>query len=56
MNVLDSQRTVFNAEIAHAAAVAGYHKALAEIDLLTGTPPDAGFAHVAPRDAEGRKR
>lgn len=38
LNVLDSQMTVFNAEIAHATAVAGYNKALAEIDLLTGTP------------------
>ncbi len=56
MNVLDSQMTVFNAEIAYAAAVAGYHKALAEIDLLRGTPSDAAVAHVELRDEEGRKR
>jgi outer membrane protein TolC len=44
LNVLDSQITVFNAEIAHATAVAGYNKALAEIDLLTGTPVESQYA------------
>ncbi|MBL8526385.1 MAG: TolC family protein, partial [Burkholderiales bacterium] len=38
LNVLDSQMTVFSAEIAQATAVAGYHKAQAQIDLLTGVP------------------
>lgn len=38
LNVLDGQMTVFNAEVAYATAVAGYNKALAEIDLLTGAP------------------
>ncbi len=36
MTLLDSQMTVYNFEIAHAAAMANYNKALAEIDLLTG--------------------
>ena len=56
LNVLDSQMTVFNSELAYATAVAGYHKALAEIDLLTGTPSDAAVAHVELQDEEGRKR
>ena len=48
LNVLDSQMTVFNAQIAYATAVAGYNKALAEIDLLTGTPTDT-VAHAGVR-------
>jgi len=36
MTLLDSQMNVYNFEIAHAAAVANYNKALAEIDLLVG--------------------
>ena len=39
MALLDSQMTVFNYELAYATAVAGYNKALAEIDLLTGKSP-----------------
>ena len=38
LSLLDTQMTVFNLEIAHAAAIAGYNKALAEIDLITGKP------------------
>ena len=37
--MLDSQMTVFNYEISLATAMAGYNKALAEIDLLIGKPP-----------------
>lgn len=37
--LLDNQMAIFNFEIAHAAAIANYHKALAEIDLLTGKSP-----------------
>jgi outer membrane protein TolC len=55
LNVVDSQMTVFNAELAYAEAIAGYNKALAEIDLLTGRPPDAGVAPVELRHEEGRK-
>lgn len=40
MTLLDNQMTVFSSEIALAAAVAGLHKALAEIDFLTGRQPD----------------
>jgi outer membrane protein TolC len=40
MTLLDSQMNVFNFEIAHAAAVANYNKALAEIDLFTGKSPN----------------
>lgn len=36
MTLLDSQMSVYNFEVAHAAAVVNYNKALAEIDLLTG--------------------
>lgn len=39
MTLLDSQMNVYNFEIAHAAAVVSYNKALAEIDLLTGRAP-----------------
>ena len=38
MTLLDSQMAVLNYEIAHATAVTGYNKALAEIDLITGGP------------------
>lgn len=36
--LLDSQMTLFNAEVGRAASVAAYNKALAEIDFLTGAP------------------
>jgi outer membrane protein TolC len=40
--LLDNQMAIFNFEIGYAAALAGYNKALAEIDLLTGrSPPEA---------------
>ncbi len=38
--LLDSQMTVLNYEISFVTAIAGYDKALAEIDLLTGKSPD----------------
>jgi outer membrane protein TolC len=38
LTLLDNQISVFNFEIAYAAAVTNYNKALAEIDLLTGRP------------------
>ena len=44
LNVLDSQMTVFGAEIAQATAVAGYHKAQAQIDLLRGAPANGVLA------------
>ena len=37
-SVLDGRMTVLNAEIGRAASVATYHKALAEIEFLTGAP------------------
>ncbi|HQR52972.1 MAG TPA: TolC family protein [Burkholderiales bacterium] len=46
-DVLDSQMTVFNAEIAQATAVAAYNKALAEIELLTGAQVDGASAQSA---------
>jgi outer membrane protein, heavy metal efflux system len=39
LTLLDSQMTVFNYEVSLATAIASYHKALAEIDLLVGKPP-----------------
>ncbi|ODT86191.1 MAG: transporter [Nitrosomonadales bacterium SCN 54-20] len=39
LTLLDSQMTVFNFEISLATAIAGYNKALAEIDFLTGKSP-----------------
>ena len=36
-SLLDSRMTVLNADIGRAASVAAYHKALAEIEFLTGT-------------------
>ncbi len=36
LTLLDTQMSVFNYEIASAAALAGYHKALTQIDFLTG--------------------
>jgi outer membrane protein TolC len=39
LTLLDSQMTVFNYEISLATAIASYNKALAEIDLLTGSHP-----------------
>jgi outer membrane protein TolC len=44
LSVLDSQMQVFNVELAYAAAIAGYNKALAELDLLTGKAPSASTA------------
>jgi cobalt-zinc-cadmium efflux system outer membrane protein len=38
LTLLDSQMTVLNYEVSHAAALSSYNKALAEIDLLTGKP------------------
>ena len=38
--LLDSQMTVFNYEVNHAAAVVAFNKALAEIDQLTGKAGD----------------
>lgn len=38
LTLLDSQMTVLNYEVSHAAALSNYNKALAEIDLLTGKP------------------
>jgi cobalt-zinc-cadmium efflux system outer membrane protein len=45
LTLLDSQMTVFNYEISLITAIANYHKALAEIDLLIGKSPDE-FAHL----------
>jgi len=39
--LLDSRMSVLNFEISRAAAIASYNKALAEIDFLTGTPPES---------------
>lgn len=39
MTLLDSQMTVLNSEISLATTMAGYNKALAEIDLLAGKSP-----------------
>jgi len=39
MTLLDSQMTVFNSEISLTTTIAGYNKALAEIDLLAGKSP-----------------
>jgi cobalt-zinc-cadmium efflux system outer membrane protein len=38
LTLLDSQMSVLNYEVSHAAALSGYNKALAEIDFLTGKP------------------
>lgn len=38
LTLLDNQMTVLNFELSHAAALSGYNKALAEIDLLIGKP------------------
>jgi outer membrane protein TolC len=39
LTLLDSQMTVFTYEISLVTAMAGHHKALAEIELLTGRSP-----------------
>ena len=39
LTLLDNQMAVFSYELGHAAALAGYSKALAEIGLLTGAAP-----------------
>ena len=36
LTLLDNQMTVLNYEVSHVSALAAHHKALAEIDLLTG--------------------
>ncbi|MBI2313939.1 MAG: TolC family protein [Betaproteobacteria bacterium] len=38
LSLMDSQMTVFNYEIVHAAALINYNKALAEVDFLVGKP------------------
>jgi outer membrane protein TolC len=43
LTLLDSQMTVFNYEINRVTAIAGYNKALAEIDLLAGKSPLHGW-------------
>ena len=40
LTLLDNQMSAFNYEIAYAASVSAYNKALAEIDLLTGKSPN----------------
>ncbi len=50
-DVLDSQMTVFSAEISYATAVAGYNQALAQIELLTGAQVER---EVAQSSGEGR--
>ncbi|MFM9967878.1 MAG: TolC family protein [Burkholderiales bacterium] len=40
LTLMESQMTVFNTEISMATASANYNKALAEIDFLTGKPPE----------------
>ncbi|MDA8107937.1 MAG: TolC family protein [Betaproteobacteria bacterium] len=45
LTLLDSQMAVFNYRVAHAAAVAGYDKARAEIDFLTGRPAGTAAEH-----------
>ncbi|MDE2366675.1 MAG: TolC family protein [Betaproteobacteria bacterium] len=48
LTLLDSQMTVFNYEVGLATAIAGYNKALAEIDLLVGKSPAApGDLHTS---------
>jgi outer membrane protein TolC len=37
-SLLDSRMTVFNAEVGYAASLAGYNKALGEIEFLVGKP------------------
>ena len=48
--LLDSQMSVFGYEVNHAAAVAAFNKALAEIDQLTGK--SASGARLAPSQGE----
>lgn len=43
LTLLDGQMTVFNYEINRVTAIAGYNKALAEIDLLVGRSPLPGW-------------
>ena len=38
LTLLDNQMTVLNFEVSHAAALSSYNKALAEIELLIGSP------------------
>ena len=39
LTLLDNQMAVLNYEVSYASALSSYHKALAEIDLLTGKTP-----------------
>ena len=56
MTLLDSQMSVFTYEIARVAALAGHHKALAEIDFLTGRLAlDALGAHDATEVSAGAR-
>lgn len=48
LTLLNSQLTVFNAEILLVTAIASYNKALAEIDFLIGKPSADLFAPVEP--------
>ena len=43
--MLDNQMAVLNFQVAEAAAIAGYNKALAEIDFLSGRPGAGDAAH-----------
>jgi outer membrane protein TolC len=54
MTLLDSQMTVFNSEIILATTMAGYNKALAEIDLLAGKSPVN--SSPIPREPMSRER
>jgi outer membrane protein TolC len=54
MTLLDSQMTVFNSEISLATTMAGYNKALAEIDLLAGKSPVN--SSPIPREPMSRER
>jgi cobalt-zinc-cadmium efflux system outer membrane protein len=49
LTLLDNQMTVFNYEISLVTAMAGYNKALAEIDLLIGKPPPS-VSQTAPAE------
>jgi cobalt-zinc-cadmium efflux system outer membrane protein len=52
LTLLDNQMAVFNYEITSAAALAGYHKALAEVDFLTGK---LAVDALGPADSAGEK-
>ena len=46
LTLLDNQMSVFNFEIASAGALVGYHKALAELEFLTGKLADDALGPV----------